>query len=259
MDASCHEKSSHLCSFTYYMWHYPRQRLGDQCCDIHVGALWNWSLVYDRAFYLGREFKAKGINVALGLVVGPLGRLATGGRNWEGFLNDPYLAGSLVAPTVEGIQQLVIVCMKHYITNEQETNRQPFLAGIIPGLLMQVVLSNLDDKTIYELYLWPFYDAVKAGLGSIMCSYNCINKSYVCQNSKVLNGLLKTELGFEGFVVSDWYVQYTGVASANAGLDMVMLSLVYFGSDQLAIVVQNGLVNLIRLDDMATRILASWY
>lgn len=227
--------------------------------EIHVGASWNRSLAYDRAYYLGKEFKAKGINVALGPVVGPLGRLATGGRNWEGFSNDPYLSGSLVSPTVEGIQQSVIACTKHLIANEQETNRQPFLAGIIPGLLTQAVSSNLDDRTIHELYLWPFYDAVKAGLGSIMCSYNRVNNSYSCQNSKVLNGLLKTELGFEGFVVSDWYAQHTGVASANAGLDMAMPNSVWFDNDQLATAVQNGSVNATRLDDMATRILATWY
>jgi beta-glucosidase-like glycosyl hydrolase len=57
------------------------------------------------------------------------------------------------------------------------------------------------------MYLWPFIDAVHAGAGCIMCSYNRINNSYGCQNSKTLNGLLKTELGFEGFVVSDWDAQ----------------------------------------------------
>jgi len=72
---------------------------------------------------------------------------------------------------------------------------------------VSAVSSNIDDKTIHELYLWPFADAVHAGAGCIMCSYNRLNNSYSCQNSKMLNGLLKTELGFEGFVVSDWGAQ----------------------------------------------------
>jgi len=64
---------------------------------------------------------------------------------------------------------------------------------------IESVLSNVDDKTLHELYLWPFVDAVKVGTGSIMCSYNRVNNSRACQNSKLLNGILKTELGFRGF------------------------------------------------------------
>lgn len=66
----------------------------------------------------------------------------------------------------------------------------------------------------------PFADAVRAGTGSIMCSYNQGNNSYACQNSKWLNGILKSELGFQGFVMSDWGAQKGGVASAMAGLDV---------------------------------------
>jgi beta-glucosidase len=66
------------------------------------------------------------------------------------------------------------------------------------GVNIAAVSSNVDDKTMHELYLWPFQDAVLAGSASIMCSYNRVNNSYGCQNSKTLNGLLKTELGFQG-------------------------------------------------------------
>lgn len=55
-----------------------------------------------------------------------------------------------------------------------------------------------------------------------MCSYQQVNNSYACQNSKILNGILKGELGFQGFVMSDWQAQHAGVASAVAGLDMTM-------------------------------------
>jgi len=65
-------------------------------------------------------------------------------------------------------------------------------------------------------------DAVHAGTGNIMCSYNRLNNSHGCANSKTLNGLLKTEIGFNGFVVSDWFAQHSGVGSALAGLDMTM-------------------------------------
>lgn len=230
--------------------------------QLAVGASWNRALAYSRAEQMGKEFKAKGVNVALGPVIGPLGRVAKGGRNWEGFSNDPYLAGGLADPTIRGLQQNVIADAKHFIVNEQETNRNPFLNGLLSIIgvnLNNSVSSNVDDQTMHELYLWPFYDAVKAGVGSVMGSYNRINNSYGCQNSKTLNGLLKTELGFQGFTLSDWYAQHTGIASANAGLDMVMPSDIYWGNNTLANAVKNGSVNSTRLDDMATRILAAWY
>lgn len=92
-----------------------------------------------------------------------------------------------------------------------------------------------------------------------MCSYNRVNNSYACQNSYTLNYLLKEELGFQGFVVSDWYAQQSGVASALAGLDMAMpLGSAYWG-DNLTLAVQNGSVGTARLDDMAKRIVAPWY
>jgi beta-glucosidase len=123
---------------------------------------------------------------------------------------------------------------------------------------------------MHELYLWPFQDAVLAGSASIMCSYQRINNSYGCQNSKTLNGLLKTELGFQGefrsllftlfiatnsntgYVVTDWGAQHAGIAGANAGLDMVMPSSQTWG-DNLTIAIKNGSMEASRLDDMATR------
>lgn len=98
-----------------------------------------------------------------------------------------------------------------------------------------------------------------------MCSYNQINNSYGCQNSKNLNGLLKGELGFQGFVMSDWQAQHTGAASAVAGLDMTMpgdtqfnSGLSYWGTN-LTLAVVNGTVPEYRIDDMAMRIMAAFF
>jgi len=97
-------------------------------------------------------------------------------------------------------------------------------------------------------------------LTSSRCSYNRINNSYASQNSKTLNGLLKTELGFTGYVVSDWYAQHTGIASANAGLDMAMPdSAGLWDNSTLVAAVANGTVTQSRLDDMATRIVAAYF
>lgn len=120
------------------------------------------------------------------------------------------------------------------------------------------ISSNADDRTIHELYAFPFMDALKAGAVSAMCSYQRVNNSYSCQNSKLLNGILKTELGFQGFVTSDWDAQHAGVATANAGMDLVMPDGGYWG-DNLTEAVKNGSVSETRLDDMVTRILAAWY
>lgn len=92
-----------------------------------------------------------------------------------------------------------------------------------------------------------------------MCLYNRLNNSYGCVNSKSLNGLPKTELGFEGFVVSDWSAQHAGIATALAGLDMTMLEGDEFWGSKLVDTVKNGSVPESRVDDMVTGVMASWY
>ena len=221
---------------------------------IHIGASWNPSVAYDRGLYMGAEFKKKGVNVALGPVVGPIGRIAEGGRNWEGIAADPYLTGILGAQTVKGMQQSVITSVKHYIGNEQETNRNKDTTTNTES-----VSSNIDDQTMHEVYLWPFQDAVQAGAGCIMCSYNRINNTYACSNSKTINDLLKTELNFQGFTVSDWGAQQDQLPSVEAGLDMAMPNSQYWDNGALANAVANGTLDKGRLVDMATRIVATWY
>ncbi|KAJ5886665.1 uncharacterized protein N7473_009339 [Penicillium subrubescens] len=224
---------------------------------ISVGASWNRDLANDRGTYMGKEYRKKGVNMILGPVVGPLGRVALGGRNWEGFSTDPYLSGILVSESVKGLQsQNVATSLKHFIGNEQETNRNPTTDS--KGNTVQSVSSNIDDKTIHELYLWPFQDAILAGATNIMCSYNRLNNSYACQNSKALNGLLKTELGFQGYVVTDWGAQHAGIAGANAGLDVVMPRSTTWNSN-LTTAIANGTMKASRLDDMITRVMATWY
>lgn len=221
---------------------------------LSVGASWNSTLSYERAKYMGAEFKRKGVNVALGPVVGPIGRVAENGRNWEGFAADPYADGILGAQAVRGLQESVIASVKHYVAYEQETNRNPISGGVTPS-----TSANLDDQTLHEVYAWPFQDLIAAGAGCVMCSYNRINNTYACSNSKTLNGVLKGEMNFQGFVLSDWGGQHDSLPSANAGLDMAMPSSTYWDNGQLARAISNGTFNKTRLTDMATRIVATWY
>ncbi|USW53776.1 Putative glycoside hydrolase, family 3, glycoside hydrolase family 3 domain, immunoglobulin [Septoria linicola] len=220
--------------------------------QLTVGATFDKQLMYEYGKALGEEYRGKGIHVALLPVAGPLGRVARGGRNWEGFGADPYLSSVGMREVTTGLQgQGVIAQMKHWLLNEQEWRRNP-------GSMGESTSSNADDRTIHELYAFPFMDAVHAGAASAMCSYQRVNNSYGCQNSKLLNGILKGELNFQGFVTSDWQAQHAGVASANAGLDLVMPDGGYWG-DNLTQAVNNGSVTETRLNDMVTRILAAWY
>ncbi|KAH8908632.1 hypothetical protein BR93DRAFT_944200 [Coniochaeta sp. PMI_546] len=228
---------------------------------ITTGATWDKSLMYQRAVAIGQEFRGKGVNIYLGPTVGPLGRKPLGGRNWEGFGADPVLQAVAGALTVKGVQeQGVIATIKHLIANEQEMYRMynPVQDGYS---------SNIDDRTLHELYLWPFAEGIRAGVGSVMSAYNAVNGSACSQNSYLLNGLLKDELGFQGFVMSDWLSHMSGVASALAGLDMDMPGdtqiPIIFGTSywmyELTRSVLNGSVPVDRLNDMATRIVAAWY
>ncbi|EJF66578.1 beta-glucosidase [Dichomitus squalens LYAD-421 SS1] len=220
--------------------------------EINAAATWNRTLFRQRGAALGAEFRGKGVNVALGPMMN-LMRAPAAGRNWEGAGGDPFLTGEVAYETVIGIQsQGVQACAKHYINNEQEHFRDSSS-------------SNVDDKYQHELYAHPFLRSVQANVASVMCSYNQINGTYACENDKTLNGILKGELGFQGYVMSDWYATHSTTPAANGGLDMTMPGdeffasfSSYFGSN-LVNAVTAGDVPQERLDDMATRILAGWY
>ncbi|CAG8927123.1 unnamed protein product [Penicillium salamii] len=221
---------------------------------INAGATWDRDLLYARGAAMGEEAKGLGIHVQLGPAAGPLGKNPDGGRNWEGFSVDPYLSGVGMEETIQGMQDSgVQACAKHWLGNEQEHNRE-------------TMSSNIGDRATHELYLWPFMNAVKANVASVMCSYNKFNQTWACESDAILNKLLKDELGFKGYVMSDWNAQHTGVNSALAGLDMTMPGSDFstprgniFWGQNLAQAVSNGSVPQSRLDDMVTRILASWY
>ncbi|KAL4927617.1 beta-glucosidase [Aspergillus undulatus] len=239
---------------------------------VTAASSWDREILYARGYAMGEEFKAKGAHVALSPVAGPLGRSAYSGRNWEGFAADPYLTGVAMEETIQGHQDAgVQACAKHYIANEQETQRNPtFLSdGYLGEVDQEALSSNLDDRTMHELYLWPFANAVRAKAASFMCSYQRINGSYGCANSKTLNGLLKEELGFQGYVMSDWGATHSGVAGIEAGQDMDMPGGLgsygqtfntgsFFGGN-VTRAVNNGTLDVTRVDDMIVRIMTPYF
>ena len=229
---------------------------------IHIAATWDRDLFYRRAAAIGQEFRGKGLHYAFGPMVN-IDRNARHGRNWEGFGSDPYLSGENAFFYVQGIQdQGVVATPKHYICNEQETNRISIKrsstnAAVDPNI--PVYSANLDDKTMHEIYLWPFASSVAAGAGSVMCAGNSVNGTRSCQNDKAQNGLLKGELGYMGNILTDWQGSLSTVAPVLAGLDIDMPGRDGLMGQTLVPFVQNGTIPESRIDDMATRIIAPYY
>ncbi|KAI8240577.1 putative beta-glucosidase G [Colletotrichum sp. SAR 10_96] len=232
-----------------------------------TAASWDKGLMLERAKAIGEEFRGKGINIALGPSSGPLGRHALGGRNWEGFSVDPYLSGVAMEQTVLGIQSMgVQTCSKHFLANEQELQRT---YTIVDGKRVEGISSNVGDRAIRELYAWPFYNAIKAGTTSIMCSYNRVNGTYVCENEYLLKNVLRDEMGFDGYVISDWFATHSGAKSINAGLDLnmpgaydestIQTGQSYWGPANITAMIDEGLVEEARIDEMVRRILTGYY
>ena len=229
---------------------------------IHIAATWDRDLFYQRGMAIGKEFQGKGVHFALGPMMN-IDRNARHGRNWEGFGADPYLSGENSFAYVQGVQdQGVVATAKHYICNEQETHRfyDPMNSATpVPVGNLQAYSAYLDDKTMHEIYLWPFASSVAAGVGSVMCSYNQVNGTPACQNDKTLNGLLKGQLEYPGNVMSDWGATKSGVPSVLGGLDIDMPGGDGFMGSALVPAVQNGTIPQARIDDMVTRIMAPYY
>jgi beta-glucosidase len=173
--------------------------------------------------------------------------------------------------TINGHQDAgVQACAKHWIGNEQEIQRNPIYSPNNTNVKTEGALSsNIDDRTMHELYMWPFANAVKAKAASFMCSYQRINGSHGCQNSASQNGLLKGELGFQGYIMSDWGATHSGVASIEAGLDMNMPGGLgpygtnfggpsFFGGN-VTTGVNNGTLETSRVDDMVIRIMTPYF
>ena len=157
---------------------------------------------------IGEEARYRNKTVLLGPGVN-IYRTPLNGRNFEYMGEDPYLAGRMVVPYIQGVQKNgVAACVKHYALNNQEVNRHT--TNVI-----------VDDRTLYEIYLPAFKAAVQEGnTWAIMGSYNLYKDQHVCHNQYLLNDILKGEWGFDGVVVSDWGGAHDTDQSITNGLDM---------------------------------------
>jgi beta-glucosidase len=203
---------------------------------------WDLKLAYETGATIGSELRAQGFNMSLGSGVN-LTREPRCGRTFEYKGEDPILAGLMVGQELKAVKaQGLVADIKHFVVNDQDDGRM-------------FVNSILDRRSIRESDLLVFQIALRdSGAGAVMCSYNKINGTYACENEYTLSDVLKKELGFKGFVVSDWGGTHSTVSAALAGLDVEMPGDVFFAAP-LKAAVESGQVPLARLNDMVHRVL----
>ncbi|HEV2640349.1 MAG TPA: carbohydrate-binding protein [Actinocrinis sp.] len=210
-------------------------------------ASWDSALQQQYGQVVGSEQAGKGANVDLGPTINIV-RDPRWGRAFESYGEDPYLNGQVGANDIEGVQsQGVLAQVKHYAVYNQETNRNTPADNAI-----------VDPRVEQEIYLPAFQSAVNAGVSSVMCSYSTINGAPACDNAYLQNTVLKGQMGFKGFVTSDWGATKDGVQSATDRQDMQMPDNSTFGQP-LQTAVQNGTIPKSTLDGMVSRILTEMF
>jgi beta-glucosidase len=225
-----------------------------------LAATWNPEIARLYGKSIGEEARYRNKTVLLGPGVN-IYRSPLNGRNFEYMGEDPYLAGKMVVPYVQGVQQNgVAACVKHYALNNQEVNRHT--TNVI-----------VDDRALYEIYLPAFKAAVEEGKAwAIMGSYNLYKDQHGCHNQYLLNDILKGEWGFDGVVVSDWGGVHNTQEAITNGLDMEFGSWTnglsngssnaydnYYLADPYLQLIREGKAGTKELDDKVRRILRLAY
>jgi beta-glucosidase len=204
-------------------------------------ATWDPKLAYEYGALIGRELRDQLYNVTLGGGVN-ITREPRNGRNFEYQGEDPILAGKMAAQLIKGVQdQKIISDVKHYAFNDQETGRN------IGNVVMSKRVGRETDLLAFEIAV------LEAKPGMVMCSYNKLNGDWACENSYLLNDLLKKTWGFQGFVMSDWGGTHSTVKAALAGLDNEQPESRFLG-EALKKALEKGDVPMSRVDDMVHRI-----
>jgi beta-glucosidase len=206
-------------------------------------ATWDADLIYAMGQALAEEAQALGVGILLGPGVN-MKRSPLGGRNFEYYSEDPYLAGELASSLVAGIQSKGVgTSLKHYAVNNQEFERFR-------------INAEVDERTLREIYLAAFETVVKRTQPwSVMCSYNKINGVYGSEHYDLLTRILKEEWGLEGFVVSDWGAVHDRVAALKGGLDLEMPGPKPRRTQAVIDAVQSGVLDEAVLDEAVRRVL----
>jgi beta-glucosidase len=208
-----------------------------------LAATWNPAVLQAVGAAIGREALSMHVQVMLGPDVN-IQRVPLAGRDFEDYSEDPFLSGTLGVAFVRGLQsQGVGATVKHFVGNEQELDRMR-------------VSSNVDERTLHEIYLLPFEMIVKqAHPWAVMLSYNRLNGTYMTENRRLIRDILERDWGFDGMVMSDWGAVHSTVAAANAGVDLEMPGPPSYFGTRLARAVANWQVDRSAVDDAARRVL----
>lgn len=208
-----------------------------------IAASFDPTLANDYGAVVGREAKFKGNDVVFAPCV-DMTRNPLAGRIFETFGEDPYLTRKLSNEWIKGMQdQGVIASVKHYVGNNQELNRN-------------VIDEIIDDRTLRELYLPAYEDAVKvANVGSVMCAYNSVNGAFMCENDILQNQILKNEWGFKGYILTDYPADHSTAGGIANGLELELPITFFNENTKVNAALAAGQITLAQIDDHVHRIL----
>ncbi|HXD01369.1 MAG TPA: glycoside hydrolase family 3 C-terminal domain-containing protein [Verrucomicrobiae bacterium] len=210
---------------------------------IALAATWDTNMAREIGEALGRDCRSRGVNILLGPAVN-IYRSPLCGRNFEYMGEDPFLAATLVAPEIKGIQsQGVLATIKHFACNNEEWDRNR-------------ISSEVDERTLEEIYFPAFKAAVQdGGVGCVMTSYNLLNGVHCAENDYLMNQVLRKDWGFNGFVMSDWSAVHNGLLALNGGLDLEMPRGTYMNRATMTKALANGQLKQAVIDDKVRHIL----
>lgn len=212
-------------------------------CGVALASTWDRELARAYGRSLGRDCRARGVHILLGPGVN-IYRSPLCGRNFEYYGEDPYLASETAAEYIKGVQgEGVMATIKHFCGNNQEYDRHH-------------VSSDIDERTLHEIYLPTFRKAVEeAGVGAVMSSYNLVNGQHMTENRDLVVGVLRERWGFEGIFMSDWDATYSVAGPANNGLDLEMPGARYMNPENLEKLLATGVVTEETIDGKCRHIL----
>ncbi len=216
-----------------------------------LAATWDTELSRNKGQAQGYEAFHKHRNVILGPGLSS-GRVPMLGRTSEYMGEDSLLAGTMAGAMVRGIQEdnpnePVEAVIKHYVANEQELDRNNSS-------------SNVDERALHEIYALPFEVAIKEGHpGGVMCSFNQVDGIWACENGDVLSTTLKNDIGFKGWVVTDFGSQHSTAASLQAGLDQELNRPNYYKPISLTYAYTSSLISMAQINDAAFRVVRSHF
>ncbi len=207
-----------------------------------LAASWDTNLAAELGAAYAREWRARGLDVLYGPGVN-LSRASKSSRNFEYFGEDPYLTAEIATPFSQAVQDGgVLAVVKHFAANDQEFDRY-------------TVSTEIDERTLHELYLYPFKKIIEQGAASaVMTGYNPLNGVYCAQNPDLLVDILRNDWGFTGTVVSDWGATHAAEASVKGGLDQELGTVDFLIADSIKPLLEAGKISIEDIDRMVANI-----